>query len=244
MRPIHLTISMALAAAFAGFASARADTTLWYNGDYIGVGGAVSGGGAADEITSNQGYYRAYDDFSTGGLTWDVTRVWCNTAMRVTGVTQASWEIRSGMAPGSGGTLVASGTGTATQTPTGRSINLQPEYTISVGGLDLHLAPGTYWLDVAPLVGSDPGTGGYLDSYASYTAGINAINLPPGNIANGLLDWTSSYAPFMSVGFGISMGVAGTVVPEPSPAWLVLAGTGIGACVRRYGRSVASVKGK
>jgi hypothetical protein len=234
MRPNNFAFSLTLAGFFAGVVSAHAGNTLWYNGDYIGVGGTESGGGAADEISSNLGYYRAYDDFSISGLTWDVTRIWCNTAMRITGGTQASWEIRSGMAPGYGGTIVASGLSAATQTPTGRSINLQPEYTISVSGLDLYLAPGTYWLNVAPLVGSDPATGGHLDSYASYTTGANAINAPPGNNANGLLDWTQSYSPFMSVGYGISMGVAGTVVPEPSVAWLVLAGTGFWAYVRRY----------
>jgi hypothetical protein len=234
MRPNNFRLSLTLAGVFAGFVSAYADSTLWYNGDYIGVGGNVSGGGAADEISSNQGYYRAYDDFRISDPTWHVTRIWCNTAMRITGVSQASWEIRSGMAPGYGGTILASGLGAATQTPTGRYVNLQPEYTISVGSLDLYLASGTYWLDVAPLVGSDPGTGGSLDSYASFTTGAHAVGTPPGNNANGLLDWTQSYAPFYSVGFDISMGVAGTVVPEPSVAWLLLAGTGFWACVRSY----------
>jgi hypothetical protein len=234
MRPNNFVFFLTLAAFCAGVVSAHADTTLWYNGDYFGVGGTLSGGGAADEISSNQGYDRAYDDFSTSGLTWDVTSIWCNCAMRITGVTQASWEIRSGMAPGYGGTIVASGLSAATQTPTGRYINLQPEYAISVSGLNLYLAPGTYWLNVAPLVGNDPGTGGYLDSYASYTTGANAVDPAPGSNANGLLDWTDSYSPFMSVGYGISMGVAGTVVPEPSGAWLVLAGIGFWAYVRRY----------
>jgi hypothetical protein len=234
MRANNFAFSLTLAGFFAGFVSAQADNILWYNGDYIGVGGTISGGGAADEISSNQGDYRAYDDFSISGLTWDVTSIWCNTAMRITGVTQASWEIRSGMAPGYGGTIVASGLSAATQTPTGRFINLQPEYTISVSSLNLYLTPGTYWLDVAPLVGSDPGTGGFLDSYASFTTGANAFNAPPGDNVNGLLDWTGSYSPFLSVGFGISMGVAGTVVPEPSVAWLLVAGIGFCACVRRY----------
>ncbi len=153
-----------------------------------------------------------------------MTRVWCNVSLQITGVTQASWEIRSGMAPGDGGTLVASGLGAATQTPTGR-MALWREYSITVSGLDLDLAPGTYWLNVAPLVGSDPGSGGYLYSYASFTTGANAVGQPDGDNANALQDWTDSYAPFSTFGWEISMGVAGNVVPEPSSFALLLFGS-------------------
>lgn len=193
----------------------------------------AAAGGAADEITSNRGYFRAYDDFNVTAPAWHVTRIWCNNDMKITGVTQASWEIRTGMAPGVGGTILASGIGAATQNPTGR-VNVAPEYSISVSGLDLNLPAGTYWLNVTPFVGSDPGTGGYLNSYTSFTTGANAVGTPAGNNANGLLDWTDSYAPFMSVGWDLSMGVAGTVVPEPSTACLVLMGIGFAERLRRY----------
>lgn len=233
MRNLQLTVSLNLAVALTGITSSLAESTLWYNGDDWAASGGGSGGGAADEITSNRGYFRAYDDFNITDPAWHVTRVWCNNAMRVTGVTQASWEIRTGMAPGVGGIIVASGVGAATQTPTGR-VNLAPEYTISVSGLDLHLPAGTYWLNVVPHLGSDLGTGGYLDSYTSFTTGANAVGSPAGNNANGLLDWTDSYAPFMNVGWDLSLGVAGTVVPEPSTACLVLMGIGFAVRLRGF----------
>lgn len=140
-------LSLILASVVARAVSAHADVTLWYNGDYWG-----SGGGIANEIASNLGAHQVYDNFIVSGSTWNVDRIWCNNAMRLTGVTQASWEIRSGMAPGNGGTLVASGLSTATQTATGRAVGTMLEYTISVSGLNVQLAPGTYWLDVSPLV--------------------------------------------------------------------------------------------
>jgi hypothetical protein len=187
------------------------EVTLWYNGDNWGG----SGGGAANEISSNRGYFRAYDDFIINDSPWHVTRIWCNVSLQIAGVTEASWEIRSGMAPGYGGTIVASGLSAATQTPTGR-LPLWREYSITVSELNLDLAPGTYWLNVAPLVGEDPGGGGYLYSYASFTTGANAVGQPAGDNANALLDWTDSYAPFSTFGWDISMGVAGNVIPEPS----------------------------
>lgn len=232
MRPKNFKFSLIIASVLAGIVPVHADPILWYNGDDISVGGTLSGGGAADEITSNIGYYRAYDDFSISGPMWHVTSIWCNNAMSIPGITQASWEIRSGMAPGNGGTIIASGSAAATLTPTGRFINLVPEYTVSLSGLNLFLTPGTYWLNVSPLVGSDPLTGGSLGSYTSFTTGANAIGTPPGNNANGLLDWTGSSNPFLAIGFDLSMGVAGTVVPEPSMAWLVLMGSGFLVCLR------------
>ena len=237
MRPQNFKFSLIVAGVLAGIVPVHADPILWYNGDDISVGGTMSGGGAADEVTSNLGYYRAYDDFNISGPMWQVTSIWCNNAIKNAGVTQASWEIRSGMAPGNGGTIIASGSAAATLTPTGRSINSVPEYSVSVNGLDLFLAPGTYWLNVSPLVGSDPSTGGSFDSYTSFTFGANAIGTPPGNNANGLLDWTGSYSPFLAIGFDLSMGVAGTVVPEPSIAWLVLMGCGFLVCLRGQERS-------
>jgi hypothetical protein len=219
-----LTLLLTSARAFSAVYSAPAETTLWYNGDDWAVGGGGSGGGAANEISSNRGYFKAYDEFNVTASGWNVTRIWSNNDMRVTGVTQASWEIRTGMGPGVGGSILASGISPATQTATGR-YNVGPEYTISVSGLDLLLPSGTYWLNVTPFVGSDPGTGGYLNSYTAFTSGANAVGTPAGNNANGLLDWTDSYAPFMAVGWDLSMGVAGTVVPEPSTACLVLIGT-------------------
>lgn len=53
---------------------------------------------------------------------------------------------------------------------------------------------------------------------------------------NGLQDLTDSYAPFMTLGFDFSMGVAGTVVPEPVVGLWLIAGATLFAWKRRRPR--------
>ena len=61
------------------------------------------------------------------------------------------WEIRTGVSEGNGGTLVASGTGAMTHTPTGRGAFGYKEYRDEVDGLNIILAAGTqYWFAVVP----------------------------------------------------------------------------------------------
>jgi hypothetical protein len=198
--------------------SACADTILWYNGDvFIGLNG-TGGGGTVNEETTNRGSLNIYDDFVvTNPAGWKVQRVWSNNSMQTTGVTQASWSIRSGMSAGNGGTVIASGISAATQTSNGRTNPSPgfPEYRIEVTGLDVSLAPGTYWLSVSPLVGID--NGGVFKSYVSTTRKANAIGLPGRNNSNSFIN-----SGFLSYNFAnafsndYSMGVAGVSVPEPS----------------------------
>jgi hypothetical protein len=213
--------------------SAQADVVLWYNGDL-----QTGGGGTVNEETTNGGSFNTYDNFNvTGPGGWIVDRVWSNDSMQFTGVTQASWSIRTGMSVGNGGTVVASGIGTATQTPTGRtnpSLGFL-EYTIQVSGLNVALAPGSYWLSVSPLVGADPAvsSGGVFRSYNSTTTGTNAVGTPPGNDTNGLLNSPFLSDNFVATNSEFSMGVAGALaspsVPEPASA--VLLGLGAGGLV-------------
>jgi hypothetical protein len=158
----------------AAVCTARADATLWYNGDL-----PSSGGGTVNEQSSSFGVAFVYDNFTvTDPAGWIVDRLWSNDAMQITGISQASWNIRSGMSVGNGGTVVSSGIGFATQTLTGRVNPVVDfaEYTIQISGLNIYLPPGTYWLSVAPLVGSD--SGGVRKSYISRTSGANAVLLP------------------------------------------------------------------
>lgn len=215
-----------LAVLFTAFALAgatqpvRADITLWYNGD-------AQGSPRANEESTLLGSINVYDDFQVtdpGG--WDVHTVWSNNdVINSLSVTQASWAIRTGVSDGNPGTIVASGIDAATQTSTGRQPlgSDQPESTIAVDGLNVHLAPGTYWLSVSPLVGDDPG--GFLRSYLSPTIGTNAVGSPPGNDGNSFFNGLGS--SFAALGNDYSMGVAGTVgvtaVPEPSSLNLMAA---------------------
>jgi len=211
---------------------ARGDVTLWYNGDL------PSGGGVVNEESSSTGAARMFEDFTvTSAAGWLVDRVWSNDSMSFQGVTRAYWSIRSGMSAGNAGTTIASGLSLATQTPTGH-VNgrlLFPEYTIEVSGLNVFLAPGTYWLCVSPDVGNDPINSGTFRSYASVTFGANAVGVPPGNNGSGFLYWPYggyNYAPSL-FNQDFSMGVGGVVVPEPSAGMLLLASGGLWLFWRR-----------
>ena len=139
----------------------------WYNGDrQIGIPGVQNW------YTSDTQFGRIYDDFVVPAGGWTVAGVFCNnTLYSAPAITQASWEIRSGMASATAGTLVAFGVDTATQT-------FDPAfstYRIEVDGLHVQLPPGKYWLSVTPV-----GTGNG-QSYIAATLGANAIGNPPGN---------------------------------------------------------------
>lgn len=235
------TLAILLVAAAALAAPARADVTLWYNGNYDGRDSQTN------SQLSSTNYSYVYDDFVVPvGQSWTINRVWSNDQMTNPGITtRAFWEIRQGVSSGNGGTVVAGGViGTATQVATGRS-DVYPEYTVQVAGLNVSLQAGTYFLTVAPLVPN--GTAAYIDT----TSGSGAVGTPPGNNGNsfafsppsaGNLNWvpTSSLGLNGSAPWDFSEGVAGSFtgagVPEPSV--LTLSGLlGAGAlAVARYRR--------
>jgi hypothetical protein len=139
----------------------------WYNGDWqTGIPGQNN------FYVSAQQFGRVYDDFVVPDGGWTVIGAFSHNSMSATGVTQASWEIRSGVSAGNAGTLVASGVSPATQT-LGPSVGGGTYvYLIQVSGLAVDLAPGRYWLSVTPVTS---GT-----SYVCATLGANASGNPPG----------------------------------------------------------------
>ncbi len=145
--------------------------TLWYNGDYNGEGAIPNGINMSTFSPSS-----VYDDFIVPVPGCIVDTVWSNNFVDFTGVTQAYWEIRTGVSAGDGGAILASDTSSATQVPTGTSApGSFVEYTIQVTGLDIQLPEGTYWLTVVP-IGSGSG-----HSFISATNGLNAISMAPGD---------------------------------------------------------------
>jgi len=178
---------------------------LWYNGDFNAVNGL------ANEVNTAVADAHVYDNFIVpAGAGWDVTSVFSDDLISTT-VTSATYEIRSGVSSGNGGTLVASGSGTPTVTPTGRAgfgfTEFQVELAVSP---TLHLPPGTYWLNVT-VVGN--GTGRAFDSQ---TSGANAIGMPPGNDMNAFLNsttfgnnFTGTCDPAIAQCADFSMGVKG-----------------------------------
>jgi hypothetical protein len=125
------------------------------------------------------------------------------------------WEIRSGITPGNGGTLIASGTDASIAIPVS---NVGGAFTFFTPITPVALAPGTYWLTVAP------DNAGQNSTYILATNGANAVGMPPGNDGNSYFSSTSGPVVFEPVGTGagpdFSMGVTGIeAVPEPA-TWI------------------------
>ena len=209
------------------------DVVLWSNGDPGDNFGAT-----VNEQATNGGPFNAYDNFTVtdpGG--WTIDRAWSVDAVKITGITQAEWEIRAGMSPGNGGTIVASGIAAATQTALGvvaTSLGYA-EYTIQVTGLSVSLGPGTYWLSVSPLVGADPTNqfGGVYESYNIGTNGANAVGTPTGAMPDALFNTPTN--SFQRTFTGLAMGVAGSVGAVPEPGSLALLGLGAFGLILRAG---------
>src|SRR5437868_2179193 len=155
-------LALAVTAAFALNTTAIAQPppgSLWYNGDFNYVNGL------ANERNTVVSQAAVYDDFNvTSPLGWHVTAVFSDNLMNTT-VTGADWEIRTGVAEGNGGTLVASGiTNAPIVTLTGRGGELL-EYMVEVTGLNVFLpmlpAGQHYWLNVTPI---GNGTGRSFDT--------------------------------------------------------------------------------
>jgi len=228
-RKVCLIVGFLVVLNFFAVSSSYAFTTLWYNGDF-NFDDEVNSNGLANEINTEITQSNIYDDFIVNGTGWNVSTIWSNNLMTFTGVTEAMWEIRSGISSGSGGTLIAGSTGSATQTATGRSGFSFDEYRIEVSGLNVNLTPGRYWLTVAP-VAVNPGSG---RSFCSTTIGLNAIGSPAGNNQNAYWDSTHFGYDFALTSdidsrwvYDFSMGVGGENAVIPEPASLMLLGMGL-----------------
>jgi hypothetical protein len=234
-----LSILLAMTLALGVMAGTAAADNLWYNGDFNGSGNSMSNyyeyedyGGGIYYV----GYSHVYDDFMVPAGGWTVDSVWSNN--RFTSgvvVTGATWEIRSGVSAGNGGTLVQGGSAFPTLTDTGRGTGGYTEYQVLISGLNFHLDPGTYWLNVTPtkVVGDSY-------SYNSATSGLNAVGQPAGDNGNSYFTWFYHFgsgqqdgASFVNIntylGFPVdySMGIAGEGSPVPLPASLPLLGSGL-----------------
>jgi hypothetical protein len=191
-------------------------TVGWYNGDWAqGIPGAVN------SYTSSQQFSRVYDDFVVPDGGWSVTGVFAHSRLSSSAVTQASWEIRSGVSAGHGGTVVASGVSAATLTPTAANGDGTYIYLIEVDGLSVALPPGTYWLSVAPVTPDN-------EADLCPTLGANAIGDPLGN--DGLAFSYSSiqstpFVPIRETGLSATSGdfsLGVLAAPPPAPpltAW-------------------------
>lgn len=174
-----------------------------------------------------------YSPFTVpAGQTWSVTGLFINTIAYPTALDPVAtpWEIRTGIphSGGNGGTLVANGTNNATMTPTGRSLNGVPEYTILLTwSTPVVLQPGTYWENVTPQCTdlnntqcTAQGFTGFLESDTETMYGLNAWG-PPEPWQNSFwnapdfgLTWANTYQVHLQRGEpggdAFSAGVIGT----------------------------------
>ncbi|HEV3204497.1 MAG TPA: hypothetical protein VGY77_08945 [Gemmataceae bacterium] len=184
--------------------------TLWYNGDFDGRNALAN---EHDTLVPDA---RVYDDFNvTDDPGWDLTHLWSNNVMTFF-PDAATYEIRSGVSVGSGGTLIASGAGAPTIAFHPISGSSLMDITVDIA-LDtpIHLDPGTYFLNVTP---SASGPTSFERSFNSTTSGANSVGTPGGNNGNSFFDSTSFSFSFAAtstlLGSGtwdFSMGVGGSV---------------------------------
>ena len=230
--------------------TARADVALWYNGDYDNRDSLTNQ--SQVPINTGTGFVLqtslVYDNFVVpAGQVWTLTSVFSNNQMAyAANATTATWQIRSGVVAGNGGTLVASGDTAATQValpPVNGNTYFDPEYRVTASVPSLKLAAGTYWLAVSP-----DSTGFFGDqSYIETTSGKNAIGTPKGSDGNSYIttnfptsgpfayNFTPSTTALAGDGDGpnidFSMGVIGTsaaaAVPEPSSLMLAVVAAGL-----------------
>ncbi len=86
------------------------------------------------------------------------------------------WEIRSGVSENNGGTLIASGTGSVTNAPTGRSYHGDNEYTNAVFGLSVDLPTDQYWFAVVPVCTTCQGEAFNTNTFGLFMIGKSDLN--------------------------------------------------------------------
>ena len=221
------SLALALIAAFAFNTRMSAQAlpgSIWYNGDRNHTNGLAN---ERDDSLGFGLYNHVFDDFNVTDPTgWNVTSLYSNNYnnyIESGGTTTAvEWSIRQGITNGNGGTLIAGGTAG----PGNFAFFFKDtgdfgfsEYTAQVLNLNIHLTPGTYFLNVTP-VGN-----GFGRSFDSDTSGLNCVGTPCGNNGNAFFDSNFSGAHYQGpINTDFSMGVIGTVVPEPATVPLLACG--------------------
>jgi len=204
---------------------------LWYGGDWDPSANWVALGNG-DEYDAGTVYqYTNYVAFVVpSGAQWTVTGLLTNNLVYNfdTGANsckldkEENWTINTGVKSGTGGTVVASGTGTATCTYTNRNYeDVYYEYTVNVPTSSTTLSAGTYFLGAVPsCTASSCATFFYMtDSWATNKSGpsspacLGVQNGPEGgiNYVNDCSYYVSNYGYSMTSLTHWSAGVEGTI---------------------------------
>jgi hypothetical protein len=128
---------------------------LFYGGDFDING--PSPNALPNQNALDNGQAAVYVPFAVPpNQTWTVAGVFSNNMLTVPNIAppQVQWSISAGISQGNAGTVIASGTTSATLTPTGRSWNGMNEYTV-LGRFTadqlVTLTPGHYWMTAVPV---------------------------------------------------------------------------------------------
>jgi hypothetical protein len=206
-------------------------TTLWYNGDFDLNDAATNENNVPINIggTTELEQSLVFNNFTVpAGQKWTISSVFSNNQIAYFDtISTATWQIRSGMSSGNGGTLVASGdtAATATQTQAADGNNyIEPEFQLTAVVAGVTLTPGTYWVAVAPDSGYTANSQYAYhyygnQSYEETTGGANAVGTPRGNDGNSFL-FNDLSGPgnlnYVPSSLDYSEGVVGLATPEPS----------------------------
>ena len=217
--PLLIAFALALVVSVVPNASAQAPPgALWYNGDFTG-----DGTDSQSNLIGGCDYFdpsiQIYDDFTVPPpFAWIVTEVFSDNLLADCGdypaIIGAVWEIRQGVSAGNPGVQIAQGfTVTPVLTATGRSWNpapgnVQVEYRVEVQGLNVFLSPGTYHLNVTPILN------GHGFTKNSNTAGTDCVGTPCGNNGNAFQNVPNG-AYWTPVNGDFAMGVVGSLNNNP-----------------------------
>jgi hypothetical protein len=213
-------IMSALTATVVLMSLANADGDLvWFNGSFDGENGLAS---ERNTVVSDA---RTYDDFSLPSGYDRVTGLLGHFFVSNIVGAPVYWEIRQGAAPGTGGTLIASGTQTgASYTAIGGAFGLTIYEIRMKLDTPVNLASNTvYWMTMAP-VGNGTGR-----AFVATTNGAGAIGAPIGG-DNGLFDSPPFSAFWVAANTIIGAGQANFaygVQAVPEPASMAALGAGL-----------------